>query len=286
MDIYASALLYEIAFDFRDVPAECDFLLQMYEAHGPGGRPKAFLELGCGPGFHVVEMGAREIPSTGLDLSMAMIARLQSIASERKVSVSSAVGDMRSFDLGDRFSLAATLMDTASHLLSNQDILDHLDRVADHLHPQGIYVIELAHPANHFRVRQTARTQWTSERYGWNVAASWGTPDDPFDPITEVESVSVTLTGKSPEGRTEIHQAEVPVRRLTHLCLEALIALNGRFEVVDWFGSMSATVPFDNSREAWRMVSVLRRRESRHLPEDFLTRRLKSGADERSGHGV
>lgn len=63
---------------------------------------------------------------------------------------------MRSFELPERFSLAATLMDSTAHL-----------------EPGGLYVIEMAHPSNHFQMRSTTQSTWTLERDGIKVTTSW-----------------------------------------------------------------------------------------------------------------
>ena len=63
---YTLPQIYDIAFDFRDVPGEVDFLLEAYSRH-LGRRAKSAIELACGPGYHVREMARRGIVSDGLD---------------------------------------------------------------------------------------------------------------------------------------------------------------------------------------------------------------------------
>jgi hypothetical protein len=45
---------YEIAFGYRDIPAEVDLLTVWSRRHGPG-RPDRVLELAAGPADHALE---------------------------------------------------------------------------------------------------------------------------------------------------------------------------------------------------------------------------------------
>ena len=59
-DLYTIPEIYDIAFDFRDVPAEVDFLLEktkMYLGRNAGST----MELACGPAYHTREMGKRKL---------------------------------------------------------------------------------------------------------------------------------------------------------------------------------------------------------------------------------
>ena len=49
-------------------------------------------------------------------------------------------------------------------------------------------------------------------------------------------------------------------RSLTHQELRLLIEQSGVFEAVDWLGALDPGKPFDNSKESWRMIPVLRKK--------------------------
>jgi tRNA G46 methylase TrmB len=60
MSFYNAARFYDIAFGWRDVAAECDFMLERYRAaQGRGAR--SVVELACGPGRHARQMAARNL---------------------------------------------------------------------------------------------------------------------------------------------------------------------------------------------------------------------------------
>ena len=57
-DVYNNPKYYEIAFSYRDIPAEVDVLEQVIEqySHIP---VSTVLELGCGPAPHLAELARR-----------------------------------------------------------------------------------------------------------------------------------------------------------------------------------------------------------------------------------
>ena len=52
--VYAKAELYDIAFDFRDVGAECSALLEIAQRYS-GCTAQSFIELAAGPAAHARE---------------------------------------------------------------------------------------------------------------------------------------------------------------------------------------------------------------------------------------
>ncbi|MCA9759204.1 MAG: class I SAM-dependent methyltransferase [Candidatus Eisenbacteria bacterium] len=259
--VYEAAEWYAIAFGYRDVPKECDFLTGLADEFGCGAG--SFLELACGPGFHALEMARRGVPSAGLDLEPSMVRLLEGEAARENLTVTALQADMRSFEVETPFHLVTTLLDSCAHLLTNEDMLAHLNRVAAALVPGGIYVLEFSHPADCFGVRKTAGTDWTMKSNGTEVHMQWGKDDDPFDPITEISDVTVTLD-VTEEGREMRTLREVVrTRSWTYQTLRALLDQTKPFTQVAWYGALDRTVPFDNAESAWRMVAVLRRTDGR-----------------------
>lgn len=255
--MYDHPNLYDIAFSYRDVASECDFLLELSRLHG-GREADSFLELGCGPGAHTLEMAARGHRALGLDLAPEMVEYARTYAVEAQ-SVRFQQADMRYFQLSESFSMAATMMDSTSHLLSNADMVDHLEHVATHLQSGGLHVLEMAHPSNHFGLRSTTTPEWTTEREGLEVTLKWGHEGDSFDPIAEVHSVSVELTARR-DGHPSYEVVETVLqRRYTHQTLRALVELATGIEAIAWYGAFDTNVPLSNDKTAWRMIAVLKK---------------------------
>jgi len=256
--VYHQARCYDVAFGFRDVAAECDTLAALVARHA--GRPvAAMLELAAGPARHAREFARRGAAATALDAVPAMCDYALERAGLDGVDLTAVDADMVEFRLAQRFDLAVLLMDSASYLLDNDAVLRHLRCVAAHLADGGLYVLEMSHPRDAFGVGASTTLQWTAEADGLRVATRWGAEGDAFDPVTQVDAVTVTLDWSGPDGSGQLVDC-ARQRRFTANEIDALVRASGCFEIVEWLGSLAPPAPFDNQRAAWRMVPVLRKR--------------------------
>jgi class 3 adenylate cyclase/SAM-dependent methyltransferase len=256
--LYRMARAYDIAFDFRKIPSECDNLLDVYKRHG-GRTATSFLELAAGPGLHSIEMARRGLVSAALDLSSAM-ARYGSNKAERAgVEVDYRQGDMVDFAWDRSFDLVAILMDSFSYLLTNERVLQHLKSVAACMKPQGIYVQEMAHPRDVLRVGISVKTDWQMEKDGMKVRMQWGQEDDAFDPVTQISETTVVMQIEEDGERIELVD-KAPQRFFTATEWEALVLASPHFDLVEQFGALDMSTPFSNDKKALRMVSVLQKR--------------------------
>ncbi|MHB8621501.1 MAG: class I SAM-dependent methyltransferase [Chloroflexota bacterium] len=115
-----------------------DFYLEMARRlSGP------FLDVGCGTGRVALAMAEHGYEAMGLDSSESMLAIGLSKAAGRIELVRA---DMRSFDLGRRFALAAITLNAFMHLLEIEDQIRALRCVAGHLAPGGRAVISAINP--------------------------------------------------------------------------------------------------------------------------------------------
>jgi len=255
--VYSKAELYEIAFDFRDVSAECDVLFKLARSYS--GRPaQSFIELAAGPAAHAREMATRGLRSVAVDLTPEMVHLGRRMARETSVDIEYLEADMTAFELTEPVDLAAILMDSQSVLLDNDAALAHFRCVADALVAGGIYVMEMGHPRDAFGVGKSADSDWVMERDGTTVHTIWGRDDDPFDPITQITDVTVTMRWQQGEDRGEITEI-APDRRFVPNELRALVTASDRFEIVAELGALDPDLPVNNEKESWRFIPILRR---------------------------
>lgn len=253
--IYDDPWAYELACSFRDVPAEVDALLGWSAEHRPAGRPGTVLELAAGPAEHAREFARRGLAATALDLNPEMCA----YAARASARVEVVQDDMTRFDLGRRFDLIVTMLDSTSHLMTLDAFVAHLRRVAAHLSPGGLYIVEMSHPRDRLGDEPTVSTGWTVERGGVRASVRWGEPGDRLDPVTQIadDRVTMTITG---DGGVRVLRDVVPYRFWTATELDAAIRLAGGLETVAQYGDFGAgadTVALTDP-EAWRMITVLR----------------------------
>ena len=254
--IYDEPEFYEAACAYRDVPAEVDALLRWSgKHHGPdSGLPRSVLELAAGPAEHARNLARRGLEATALDLSPAMCERARDLAAAGGTRLTVVQGDMRDFSLPGRFDLAITMLNSLCHLLVLDDMLRHLAAVGRHLDRDGLYIMELAHPADFFGAERRTSSEWSSETGDGTVSVRWGAQDQ-IDPVTQVTREHVTVTYHRRGGPVRTVTDVVPNRFWTATELTAASRLAG-FTVAASYGDFDTDLPVD-AADAWRMILVL-----------------------------
>ena len=253
--IYDEPEFYEAACAYRDVPAEVDALLRWSGKHG--ASPRSVLELAAGPAEHARDLVRRGLEATALDISAAMCARARDLAEMAGTRLTVVQADMRDFSLPLRFDLAITMLNSLCHLMSLDDMLRHLTSVARHLDPGGLYIAELAHPADFFAAERRTSSEWSSEVDGGMVSVRWGAQDR-IDPVTQITREHVSVTYHKRGGPVRTVTDVVPNRFWTATELTAAIRLADGFAVAASYGDFDTDLPVD-APDAWRMILVLRR---------------------------
>ncbi|GAA1569104.1 hypothetical protein GCM10009678_59860 [Actinomadura kijaniata] len=255
--IYDDPWAYELACAFRDVTAEVDVLLDWCGRHRPGGAPpRTVLELAAGPAEHAREFARRGLRATALDLHPAMCAHADRAARTAGLEIEVVQEDMTAFALGRRFDLVVTMLDSTSHLMTLEAFTAHLDRVAEHLADDGLYVLEMSHPRDRLGDDPSVSTAWTVERDGVRATVRWGEPADRLDPVTQIADDHVTMVIEE-AGTTRVIRDMVPYRFWSATELAAAVRLSGALEPVARHGDF-ADVDLRDPK-AWRMITVFRR---------------------------
>lgn len=136
-------------------------------------------------------------------------------------------------------------------------------RVAQHLAPGGLFVLELAHPGDLFDgtliIGDGGRETWEleAEAAGQKLFVEWGRDMDEFDPVSQVLQRSVCITIFDQEAAVESLEEVVPYRQYTVQEVQLLAAMTG-LKVVGLFGEMALHVDL-NHEEAYRLVACLQK---------------------------
>lgn len=261
-DFYRNAKAYDIAFSDRDFETESNFLIWSLENHSNISYrqfpQKTFLELGCGPAQHVREFARRGWNSVGLDLSEDMIKYAMDETKKEKIEAQFLVGDMCDFQLDNPVVLSATLMESISHLVTNEQMISHFRSVAKNMVSGGIYVIEATHPM--FFFPDDEPNTWTSEGDGMKVDITFGVPSDSYNTITQQWLMTTKMKITESNGHEFLTETKTPLRWYLAQEMKALIELSGVFDEYWFYGSLYSIPPFelDTSENSDAMVIVLR----------------------------
>lgn len=137
--------------DFYEHPDLYDALLPV-GAHLPfytefaRQHPEGVLELACGTGQLAVPIAGSGVYTVGLDRSAAMLTTARTRAEAAGVPCDFVEGDMRAFDLGQRFGFVFIARNSLLHLSAAEDIVATFTAVRRHLGPGGVFVFDVFNP--------------------------------------------------------------------------------------------------------------------------------------------
>lgn len=161
--VYSLAEAYDLAFSYRNITHEVDFLLSIYEdticPEFPKGR-LALIELASGPARHAMDFARRGWRAVGMDLSPEMCRYGKLVCEKAGVSVSYICDDIINFRAFGEFNLAIMMLDSVCHIRRKRDLERHLKSVAQSLTPQGVYIVEASFDQDQ---RKTTKSEWTVE---------------------------------------------------------------------------------------------------------------------------
>jgi SAM-dependent methyltransferase len=150
-------------FDAAAVDPVVDLLVEL----AGGGRA---LELGIGTGRIALPLARRGVPVHGIDLSEAMVSRLQAKPGGDEVGIT--IGDFASTRVEGSFSVAYLVFNTIMNLTTQAAQVACFRNVAAHLEPGGCFVIEVGvpdlqrlPPGETYIVFDFSETHWGIDEY-------------------------------------------------------------------------------------------------------------------------
>jgi SAM-dependent methyltransferase len=250
--IYGTPELYDLAFSYRDYPAECEFLLQAYQKRR--GRPaRSVLELAAGPSRHAIELARAGLAAHALDLSPEMMAYAARTARSRGVELTTTVADMRAFRLAEPVDLVACMLCSASHLLTDDDFVAHLRAVRATLADGGVYVMELALPVD--GADAPTKETWTMADDAGVLDVAWVSQGQDVD-VSGVAAYAVRFAYRPTAGPAVVIEDESIQRTIDAADLGRLLAASGGFAEPTLCGALDESVALDDPR-AWRLVAIV-----------------------------
>jgi SAM-dependent methyltransferase len=259
--MYRKPRLYDIAFGFRDIPAECRGLLQLARRHGLS-EPQSAIELACGPAHHLRELARRGIKSTGIDINPEMLAYARALCRRDRATVDLRRGDMRTFRVARRVDMVLCLFDSFAQCATERDAIATLRAGAGALRRSGLMIVEFTHPGDYFgRGRSKTSERWTQREGDMAVRTRFSITR--CDPVAETFIASMTIEPVRRNGSRSRGHDRLEMRWLQHMWMRGsfqYVALaSGAFDIVGWYGDLDPVMALEDPR-AWRMIAVLRRR--------------------------
>ena len=132
---------FDERYGYQADPAVVDPMVDLLAELAGDGRA---LELGIGTGRIALPLARRGVPVHGIDLSEAMVAKLQAKPGAEEIGVT--IGDFATTRVDGTFSVAYLVANTIMNLTTQEEQVACFRNVAAHLGPGGCFVIEVQVP--------------------------------------------------------------------------------------------------------------------------------------------
>ena len=216
--LYGDPLHYDLLAQMT-APDDLPFYRDLLHQHG-----SPLLELGCGTGRVALDLAAEGADVVGVELHPAMLALAREKAQHAQLGITLALGDLRSFDLDQKFALVLLTYNTLNHLLDLDSITRCFDSVKRHMDESTRFVVDTFQPSLAFLGGEPARKRqilryldpYTQDEVRLHE-------ENHYDPATQHNRIVWTYEIDGRPQRTE----ELTMRLFFPNELEALLRLSG-----------------------------------------------------------
>jgi SAM-dependent methyltransferase len=121
--------------------------LEFYKKFFASHKTQKVLELCCGTGRLTIPLYESGINISGIDLNKTMLNEALRKTQEKGYQIELINGDMRSFKLDDKFDVIFIPFNSIHHLYSNDDLVNTLLTIQNHLNANGYLIIDYFNPS-------------------------------------------------------------------------------------------------------------------------------------------
>ncbi len=250
--IYGFPQYYEIAYSYRNIPAEVDV---MEEAIRKYSRipVHTVLELACGNSPHMLELAARGYEYYGLDLSSTMIEFAQNKARAHQLDVQFYLANFVDFQIEEPVDFVYIMLGSL-YVNNTEELLSHFANVQKALKPGGLYFLDWCID---FSSLDNNLDSWVMRRDGITVSTRYSTRlHDAGEQLYE-ENILFTIKDQGKPLKllhTGLRRAIFPQEFVL-----AATKLNS-FELLGWWNDWNWRTPIGEERgEIVRPITILRR---------------------------
>ncbi len=252
-EVYDHPEYYEIAFSWRDIPAEVNLFEECFKRFSKI-PVKSVLEIGCGNSPHMTELIKRGYRYNGLDISESMLEYSREKVLQTGGEANLFRANMVDFTCESKVDFAFIMLGSL-FATSTADLNSHFDSVAESLNKGGLYLLDWC---VQFEPPWETRggSSWDMERHGIKVKTivTWKPISLARQTFEETIVLEVDDHGKkiSVSGK-DIHRAIYPQEFICY------ISNHKKFEFVGWWNNWDLEKPLDFADKISRPIVLIRR---------------------------
>ncbi len=229
VNLYSDAQRYDLVMGAYASGDPLDFYRRQVAQYGG-----PVLELACGSGRLTIPLAKQGVNITGMDISEDMLNLAKLKVSKSGASIRFVQGDMRSFDLGEKFKFIFIPAQSLSHLQVREEVEDCFACVRRHLADEGRFLIELFNSSVSMLARETDRRypvgQYTDPNAGSQVFV---TAEVRYDAASQVNHIRWFFREETSDTETAL---AFEMRQFFPQEIDALLWYNG-FLIEHKYGS-------------------------------------------------
>lgn len=168
MEVYDNPKYYEIAFSFRDIPAEVDFVEEVIKKYS-GVSVKTILEIASGNSPHLQELCSRGYWYIGFESNDEMIAYTRAKIEQHSYNAKILKGNLVNFSISEVVDCALLFLGSL-YVKSDADLKSHLNSLSKTLNPGGLYFLD---GAIEFFPEDIRKQSWDMEQSGIKVTTTY-----------------------------------------------------------------------------------------------------------------
>ena len=249
--LYDNPKYYEIAFSFRDIPAEVDVFEECFKRFSQI-PVKAVLELGCGNCPHMEELIKRGYQYSGLDINKVMLEYSRQKALRIGAEVNLIHSNMVDFSLETFVDFVYIALGSLS-VKNTTELATHFKSVATVLRKGGLYLLDWC---IQFTPSSEKEETWEIESEGIRVKTT--VSSKVINPVKQTFEETITLEVDDHGKRQTILEKDIKraIYPQEFLCLVSSLK---DFEFIGWWNNWDLNQPLEQTSKINRPITLVRR---------------------------
>lgn len=149
---------YDLIYQDKDYEKECDFVEEIFHKFSLSPA-KTILDGGCGTGGHAMPLANRGYQVIGIDSSAIMLEHAKRKAIQSNLSIDFRVGDLREFNLPQKFDAAICMFAVMDYITETEDLIRALKNIRRHLDKGSLFTFDFWNGEAVLRIQPAVRVK-------------------------------------------------------------------------------------------------------------------------------
>lgn len=247
---------YEIAFSFRNIMDEVNVIEQTIEKFS-GSKGKHFLELGCGPSFHMHELSKRGYHYLGLDLNESMLTYSRLKTEQLAIQADFIKASMTEFQLSKKMDYIFIALGSL-YANSTREVEKLFECAANALNKGGLFLLDWCVQFDPVQIFSPEGQSWEVSQDKIKIQASVIMKQT--NKVDQLFEEQLELKVYDDGVHTQTLRSNSTKRAMYPQEFMLFLKSNKQFEFMGWWNNWDLNSPMTNNSSAiFRPIILLRK---------------------------